>query len=179
MDNDQACGAPLPGGRHCQVRRDRCTWHGAGTPRAGPRRLPGPPAGLQERDPRTLGWALLGRLFDGTQDARTIATAAALLRLVAGLGPEDPDLDDALRAVELHGRAWHGLPPRDSDGWRRAEALFGPEALEEISRWAEERAASGAEGGSVRARLRGRFRGTGQLRRGRLRHGRAGGRSSC
>jgi hypothetical protein len=85
-----------------------------------------------------LAWALLERLLDGAQDARTVATAAALLRLVAGLGPEDPDLDEALAAVELHGRAWHGLGPRDSDEWRRAEALFGAEALEEMSRWAED-----------------------------------------
>lgn len=84
---------------------------------------------------RALAWGLLDRLLDGPQDARTIATAASLLRLVAALGPEDPGLDEALAAIELHGRAWHGLPPRDSDGWQRAEALFGPEALAELRRW--------------------------------------------
>ena len=59
---------------------------------------------------------------------------AAIVRVLAGLGPDPLSEHEALAEVELRGLLMHGIPPKNAEQWARAERVFAPETLDEIER---------------------------------------------
>lgn len=157
MDGYVPCGAPTVAGGRCRWPRGQCRFHRAAE---APRERPGPasrgvraapvsrrrnardgegegglPRAVRERDVRGLAWWLMELLISREDPASNAQALTAVLRVLAGLGPEPRQEEDALAEVELRGLLMHGVPPRTPGEWARAAELFSPEALREIARW--------------------------------------------
>jgi len=168
MDGYVPCGAPTVAGGRCRWPRGQCRFHRpaeapserAGPPPRVPRGTPvsrrrdrrdgegGLPRAVRERDVRGLAWWLMELLVSREDPAANAQALTAVLRVLAGLGPEPRQEEDALAEVELRGLLMHGVPPRTPGEWARAAELFSPEALREIARW-EGLLAAGEGGGAL------------------------------
>jgi hypothetical protein len=139
----RTCGARTRTGDPCQFEAAKCPHEahaarraearnaGEAEPRA-PIDLPG---ALDDRNLRGMGWWLVRAVLDGQVETARATVVSATLRLLASLGPEPLEEEEALRQVELRGRLMHGRPPRDAEEWALAERTFSAQALEEFRRW--------------------------------------------
>jgi hypothetical protein len=94
-----------------------------------------PPPAVDEHDLHGLGWWTIRNAITGDLETPRAAVVATVMRVLAGLGPEPMEEQEALRDVELLGVIMHGVPPRSAAEWERAHQLFDADAIEEFERW--------------------------------------------
>jgi hypothetical protein len=93
-------------------------------------------AAIRRAEIGSVAWETMSGAARGALDARVAAVIATLLRVVAALDEGALRAEDALLEAELRGLLMHGLPPRTQAEWDRLRAIFSPEAVREVERWA-------------------------------------------
>ena len=116
----------MANGRYCRNEASRCSKH--------VRAVAVVPRPSTEHDLRAVGWWVLDGLVSGEVDPRRAGVIATWMRVMASMGPEPMDQEEALAEVELRGLIMHGIPPRNEEEWERARRIFSPESLAEFSR---------------------------------------------
>jgi hypothetical protein len=94
-----------------------------------------PPAAVEARDLRELGWWTIEHTISGDVEPRSGTVICTIMRVLAALGPEPFAEEESLREIELRGLLMNGIPPRTADEWELAARIFDDDAASEFRRW--------------------------------------------
>jgi hypothetical protein len=96
---------------------------------------PAPPR--SELNLRVLAQDAIERVFDGAASPLQAARLVRALRSFQTVELDPYDEQQALKRIEVSGRAMNGMPPGSPEQWDLARQMYDDDSLREFIRWAK------------------------------------------